>query len=269
MPAGAQGRILTLALLGLAGSLSAATRYVEEPQAEACRQWEITEQAVWDGSIDRKDARKRFQELWPNLSITELAPPPEGLWQWVFPLPGYGPDDFSGQSYDPDDFKFYDGPKALGHPAVNIYARDPRRKALDERNDKPIVVVSATSGVVVSARKFWGEGESNPLGIYVCVLSQHEKRFFYYAQLSRLKVGLGQVIDKGQVLGWLGRSGHDLVRKNLGTHLRFEVHSWDDGLFYPVYPGRALKAAERLPWPLPEPDYNKPPKKRRGHGPKK
>jgi murein DD-endopeptidase MepM/ murein hydrolase activator NlpD len=252
-------KIILLAC-ALAAQLGATTNYVQEPQAEACRQWEELEQKVWDGKADRKEAHAKFKELWPRVTIDDLPSPKEGLWQWVFPMPGYGADDWSGQSYSPEEFKFADGPAAVGHPAINIYAHDRGRKGWDDRNAKPMVIVSATDGVVVSARKFWTEADPNPLGVYVCVLSQEEKRFFYYAHLSKLKVGLGQLVKKGQVLGWLGRTGTDVLKKNLGTHLRFEIHSFDDGLFYPVYPGRGLKDSKQLPWPLPEPKYNRLPK---------
>jgi murein DD-endopeptidase MepM/ murein hydrolase activator NlpD len=249
-----------LALLAFALRLSAATSYVQEPQAEACRQWEQLEQQVRDGKVDRRTVRAQFQALWPQVTIDDIPSPKEGLWQWDFPMPGYGADDWSSQSYDPSSYKFFDGPDAKGHPGVNIYAHDIHRKGLDDRTGKPIAIVSATDGVVVSARKFWTEADPNPLGVYVCILSQEEKRFFYYAHLSKLKVGLGQLVKKGQVLGWLGRTGHTVIKRNLGTHLLFEVHSFDDGLFYPVYPGRALKEAKQLPWPLPEARYNKLPK---------
>src|SRR6266705_2637025 len=49
---------IILLLAGLAGtSLRATTNYVQEPQAEACRQWEEWEQKVWDGKADRKEAQ--------------------------------------------------------------------------------------------------------------------------------------------------------------------------------------------------------------------
>ena len=254
----ALGLLLWLA----APAAQAATRYVQEPQLEGCRQWEQVEQALLDGKLEGKEARKSFKELWHQVTIDDLPSPKEGLWQWDFPVPGYGEDSFSAQIYSSDKFKFLDGPKFQGHPGVNIYIRDRERKGLDERNGKPAPVVSCTDGVVVSARKFWAETDPNPLGVYVVVLSQEEKRFFYYCNLSKLKVGLGQLVDKGQVLGWVGRTGHDTVKKNLGTHLRFHVLSFDDGLFYPVFPGRALKQAKQLAWPLPEADYRKMPRHR-------
>ena len=239
----------------LSPSLRGATRYAQEPQLQACLDWEKTEQALMDGAMSDKEARAKFIELWPLVAIDDMPSPKEGLWQWVFPLPGYGEGDYSAQSYVVNDFRFLDGPRQEGMPGFRIYARDLKRAGLDDRNRKPIPVVSATEGVVVSARKFWKEGDPNPFGVYVCVLSQDEKHFFYYMYMSKLRVSTGQLVAKGEVLGWLGRSGHEVASKRLGTQLRFQVHSFDAGLFYPVYPGRALRVAEALPWPLPDHVY--------------
>ena len=249
--------IFIFLLLCFPAFLPGTTRYVQEPQREACRLWQDVEQAVWDGTIDRHEARRQFQALWPQIVVDDVPPQPEGRWQWMFPLPGYSEEDYSQESYWADNFKFYDGPVHKGHPAINIYIRDYYRKGIDDRTGKPVAVVSAAEGVVVSARKYWTASDSNPLGIYVCVLSQYEKRFFYYCYLSKLKVGLGQLVNKGQVLGWVGRTGAEVNRDHLGTHLRFQVHHFNDGLFYPVYPGRALRVASHLPWPLEKPNYGK------------
>lgn len=257
MPARPQ---IILALLLACAPLHAATRYVQEPQLEGCNQWQEIEQAVMDGKIDRKEAQRRFKEQWPQVSIDDIRSEKERKWQWVFPVPGSGEDDWSSQSYSPGKYKFYDSPNFQGHPGVNIYIRDANRDGLEDRTQKPAAVVSCTDGVVVSARKFWAETDPNPLGVYVVVLSQEEKRFFYYCNLSKLKVGLGQLVSKGEILGWVGRTGSDTAKKHLGTHLRFHVHSFDDGLFYPVFPGRALKEAYRMPFPLKGPEYRKLPK---------
>jgi murein DD-endopeptidase MepM/ murein hydrolase activator NlpD len=244
----------------LASRAGAATRFVQEPQLEGCLQWEGVEQGLLDGKIEGKEARKRFKELWSQVTIDDLPPAKEGLWQWDFPVPGYGEDSYSAQIYSAEKFKYLDGPKFQGHPGVNIYIHDRERKGLDERSGKPAPVVSCTDGVVVSARKFWSDTDPNPLGVYVVILCQDEKRLFYYCNLSKLRVSLGELVDKGQVIGYVGRTGADTVRKNLGTHLRFQVFSFDDGLFYPVFPCRALREAKQLPWPLPEPEYRKLPK---------
>ena len=71
------------------------------------------------------------------------------------------------------------------------------------------------------------------------------------------------MVDKGEVLGWLGRTGKDLSTRRLGTQLRFEVHAFDGGLFFPIYPGRALRTAGQVVWPLKDGEVRarlKPPK---------
>ena len=242
-------------LAGMGLPALAATRYVAEPQLEALRQWSQLEARVQAGVVQRQEALKGFKKLWPKVAKDEVPSERAGLWQWVFPVPGHGEADFSGESYDPEGYRFYDGPDAQGHPAINIYIRDRQRRGVDDRTGEPVPVVSATDGVVVAAQKFWAPEDRNALGIYACVLDQMSKRFFYYAGLSKLKAAAGQLVSKGQVIGWVGRTGHEVRRHRLGTHLRFQIHNFADGLFYPVYPGRKLREARHLEYPLPEPDY--------------
>jgi murein DD-endopeptidase MepM/ murein hydrolase activator NlpD len=113
-------------------------------------------------------------------------------------------------------------------------------------------VVSASDGVVVAAEKFWKQGDPCPWGDYVMVLDQQDRLFFLYGDLGSIRVSPGQLVLKGEVVGWLGRTGRDVQSERLGTQLRFEVHTFDDGLFYPVYPGRALRVAGHTEWPIPD-----------------
>lgn len=254
--------LLLLSLFTPSPTLQAATRYVQEPQAEACRLWEEAEQGMMAGKFDYKSADKRFKELWPKVVVDDLPSPKEGHWQWMFPLPGYDASCF-GESYDPDGYRYLDGPAAKGFPGLRLYIRDQDRDGLDDRNKKPAPVVSAVDGVVVSSWKFWKEGDPNPYGNYVLVLSQQDKMLFYYGHLGKLRVSEGQLVDKGEILGWVGRTGKNVDARRLGTHLRFEVHTYDNGLFYPVYPGRALRVAAQAEWPVRDGEVHpriKPPK---------
>ncbi len=214
------------------------------------------------GKLDGHAAQARFKALWPQVVVDDLPSPKEGHWQWMFPLPGHDASAY-GESYNPDDYRYLDGPKAQGFPGLRLYIRDPSRSGLDERTKKPVTVVSASDGVVVSAWKFWKEGDLNPYGNYVLVLNQQDKMLFYYANLAKLRVSDGQLVDKGELLGWLGRTGKGVKERHLGTQLRFEVHTFDDGLFYPVYPGRALRVAGQAEWPMKDGEVHprlKPPK---------
>jgi murein DD-endopeptidase MepM/ murein hydrolase activator NlpD len=237
------------ALFSLSQPAGAATRFVQEPQAEACRLWEEAEQALMSGKIDGHTAQQRFKALWPQVVVDDLPSPKEGHWQWMFPLPGHDASAY-GESYNVENYRYLDGPKALGYPALRIYLRDSKREGLDERTHKPAPVVSASDGVVVSAWKFWKEGDLNPYGNYVLVLNQQDKMLYYYANLGKLRASTGQLVDKGELLGWLGRTGKDINERHLGTQLRFEVHTYDDGLFYPLYAGRALRIADHVEWPM-------------------
>ena len=251
-----------LVLFTLARPSAAATRFVQEPQAEACRLWEETEHALMSGKLDGRAAQARFKTLWPQVVVDDLPSPKEGHWQWMFPLPGHDASAY-GESYNVDNYRYLDGPKAQGYPGLRIYLRDQDRDGLDDRNKKPAPVVSASDGVVLSSWKFWKEGDRDAMGNYVLVLNQQDKMLFYYAHLGRLRVSVGQLVDKGELLGWLGRTGQTVVDHHLGTHLRFEVHTFDGGLFYPVYPGRALRTAAQAEWPMKEGEVHpriKPPK---------
>lgn len=248
----------------LSAAAGATTRYVDEPQREGTRLWEELEQSVWDGKASPKEARARFKELWPQVSIDDKPSDPVNRWQWAFPLPGYDAEAY-GLSYAPEGYRFYDGPQAKGYPALNIYIRDRQRRGLDDRDGKPVPVVACRDGVVVSARRYWEPSDANPLGVYVCVFDQEQKLFFYYCHLAKLRVSVGELVRKGQLLGTLGRTGKDLQLKRLGTHLRLQVHTFDDGLFYPLYPGRALRTAQHLEWPLKEPDFRRAPRRTKAY----
>lgn len=253
---------LLLGLAGLTAPLRAGSRYVQEPQLEACRLWNETVHALQEGKVDGKAARERFRLLWQTIKVDDLPSPKEKHWQWMFPLAGHDAG-FFGESYNPEGYRFLDGPKAQGSPFLRIYLRDRDRDGRDDRNKQLAPIVSATDGVVVAAEKFWKEGELDPWGNYILVLDQQDKMFFLYGGLSKTRVSPGQLVEKGEVLGWLGRTGKDVAAKRLGTQLRFQVHTFDDGLFYPVYPGRALRVAGQVAWPIPEREVRpriKPPK---------
>jgi murein DD-endopeptidase MepM/ murein hydrolase activator NlpD len=247
---------LLILLLCAAAALPGASVYAPEPQLEAVRLWGELEHKVRDGAVTAKEARAEFRRLWPLVRLDEVPAPRPGRWQWVFPVPGSGFRDTAKKSYRGAGYSYYDGPQRRAHPAIDIFVRDRDHDGLDDRNKKPIAVVSCMDGVVVSTQPFWKPEDSNPDGVYACILDQEDGRFFIYARLSKLKVSVGQLVQKGQVIGWVGRSGRDVVKTNMRTHLHLQVHDFADGRFYTLNPLHSLRVARQLTWPLPEPDYS-------------
>jgi murein DD-endopeptidase MepM/ murein hydrolase activator NlpD len=254
--------LLASSLLLPTAAFRAASVYAQEPQMEACRAWNQWEHDVREGKAEAHAARAAFRKLWPLVRLNEVPPPAAGRWQWVFPLPGYGFKDVAKKSYRGKGYSYYDGPHRLGHPGLDILVHDKDHDCLDDRNRKPIPVVAAMDGLVVATQPTWSPQDGNPEGVYVCILDQEDGRFFVYARLGRLKVALGQVVAKGQVIGWVGRTGADVNHGPMRTHLHFQVHDFADGRFYTLNPLQGLRVSRSLAWPLQEPDYSKPCKAR-------
>jgi murein DD-endopeptidase MepM/ murein hydrolase activator NlpD len=253
---------LLWALGCLGAPLRASSQYVQEPQLEACGLWNEATHALLEGKLDGKAARERYKALWATIKVDDLPSPKEKHWQWMFPLPGYDAGCF-GESYWVDDYRYLDGPKSKGFPGLRLYLRDSGRLGVDDRTKKPAPVVSATDGVVVASEKFWKDADASPLGNFITVLDQQDKLIFTYAHLGHIRVSPGQLVVKGEVVGWVGRTGRYVQDRRLGTHLALQVHTFDDGLFYPVYPGRALRVAGQVAWPVPDGEVRpriKPPK---------
>ena len=78
------------------------------------------------------------------------------------------------------------------------------------------------SGPTASSAPPWADGSSRPgirAGIGNLVVVDHGNGWVtYYAHLSRITVSKGQVVSKGQSLGYMGQTGNAT-----GVHLHFEV----------------------------------------------
>ncbi len=240
--------VLVAVALAPAGA-GADTQYVSGRALDACQAFDTTLGGLEDGSLDGRTARARFLALWP---VLRKAGPVLGRgrrWAWMFPLPGYDAGCF-GLSYDPDGYRFLDGPRARGYAGLRLYIRDGGRRGLEDRTGRPEPVVSATDGVVVASHPY-RRGDGGPWGGYCMVYDRRGGLFFLYGDLANLRVSPGQLVLQGEVLGWLGRTDPEVRAHDLGTQLRFEVHTFDGGLFYPVYPGRDLREAGHTEWPIP------------------
>ncbi len=96
-------------------------------------------------------------------------------------------------------------------------------KGIDVANNVGTAVVAAKSGRVVFSG--WDDG-----GYGYKVLLQHEDgSVSLYAHNSRLAVRVGQVVEQGQLISYMGSTG-----RSTGPHLHFEIHPPGQGAMNPL-----------------------------------
>ncbi|SDM44369.1 Septal ring factor EnvC, activator of murein hydrolases AmiA and AmiB [Psychrobacillus sp. OK028] len=123
----------------------------------------------------------------------------------------------SGSWTKPASGRFTSGYGTRTHP---IYGGTKTHYGIDIANSTGTPVISAADGVVSYA---------SPLSTYgnvIMVTHSIDGQTFtsLYAHLSSIKVGVGQVVSKGQIIGAIGTTGN-----STGPHLHFEIHvgNWE------------------------------------------
>ena len=156
-----------------------------------------------------------------------------------FPLKGYSFHFIGGKGgsgYQAQGYDFFDGNDHRGHPGHDIFIRDKNQDGLDDMTGKPVEVISASSGIVVSVNLNWKP--SSPLrgGNYIWIYEPIKSRYYYYAHFDQIFVKVGQIVSTGDRLGTLGRTGVKAYLQQSPTHLHFVVHESINGYPKPINP---------------------------------
>lgn len=176
--------------------------------------------------------------------VHDASGPPPSLARWAFPLRGLDPASSiggrHGEGYRAAHPRRCFAIANSGHPAQDLFVRDPERDSLDARG-RPFVVQAVEDGTILVIRTGWLPG--NPLkgGNYVVEYLPSRRQLAYYAHLDRVSVRPGQRVAAGDELGTLGRTGVNAYRSRSPTHLHFAL--WDVGALTPVNPYSLLVAA--------------------------
>jgi murein DD-endopeptidase MepM/ murein hydrolase activator NlpD len=160
-----------------------------------------------------------------------------------FPLRGYGPSAIGGKGgsgYQLEGYDFFDGNQHKGHPGHDIFIQDKNQDGLDDGTGKPVEVISASSGIVVSANLNWEPSSPIRGGNYIWLYEPIKSRYYYYAHLNEIFVNVGQIVSKGERLGTVGRTGVKAYPKSSPTHLHFVVHQSIEGHPLPINPFEEL-----------------------------
>lgn len=219
---------------------------VTATSADVCEQWDSLQRRIREGAIEKAEAMEAMRVLTRILADTYGPMVPKGGPR--FPVKGYTARDIGGRNgsgFDPKGFDFYDGNRHKGHPAHDIFVRDKDQDSMSDDDGRPVEICSFTGGVVVGVNTGWELTSDVRGGNYVWIFDPHAERYYYYAHLGDVFARIGEVVEPGEVIALLGRSGKNASPKRSPTHLHFMCLSFQDGRMTPCNPYQALVESSR------------------------
>jgi hypothetical protein len=192
---------------------------------------------VRDGEIDKHEALSILQHIIPELSTAYSRLNSDTTKQeiMVFPVEEYSSKAIGGkrgEGYIPAGYDFFQGNKHSGHPAQDIFIYDNDQDCVDDRTGKFVNVLSVRKGIVVALEKEWDSTSILRGGKYVWVYSPAENALYYYAHNNDIFVNIGQILNAGDTIATVGRTGLNACKKRSPTHLHFMKLVFDKE-FYP------------------------------------
>jgi peptidoglycan LD-endopeptidase LytH len=207
-------------------------------QNDSASQWNLLYLKIRDRVILKEEAQIRLKILETQLrdlySGIGKRTGDEGL---SFPLEGYTFHSIGGKNgsgYQVQSYDFFDGNDHKGHPGHDIFILDKNQDSLDDRTGKPVNVLAASSGMVVSTSADWRPPSPIRGGNFIWIFDPVKDRYYYYAHLNRVAVTIGEIIANGHLLGTVGRTGLNAYPARSPTHLHFTVHQTVNGYPRPI-----------------------------------
>jgi murein DD-endopeptidase MepM/ murein hydrolase activator NlpD len=217
-------------------------------QIDPASEWHLLYPKIRDRLISKGEAQERLKGLEISLKDFYSRKKDHGRDDRLcFPLKGYGPSAIGGKEgsgYQTLGYDFFDGNRHRGHPGHDIFIRDKNQDGLDDRTGRPVEVLAAAPGIVVSLNLNWEPSSSIRGGNYIWIFEPARNRYYYYAHLNEIFIKVGQVVSKGENLGTVGRTGLNAYPKRSPTHLHFTVHQSKDGDPKPINPFKELMQAQ-------------------------
>lgn len=198
---------------------------------------------IRDGKIEKQRAKKEVSSLLKQLKQLYTAQSVYSKTDRIaFPVKGYTAKaigGLNGEGYKPENFNFYDGNRHTGHPAHDIFINDKDQNCLDDRTGKPVTIASVSNGIVVATETTWQAGSKLRGGIYVMVYNPLDDMLYYYAHNNKLLVKPGVLVNSGDALAKLGRSGLNAFKARSPTHLHImalKVKATGNLIAFDLYP---------------------------------
>ena len=208
--------------------LLAEVRAEKNDLAAACASYDELNSRIRDGRIGRSAARVEFVQ---RLSGVRKEYYRRGgrdytATERVFPLAGHDQRAIGGgrsHGFVSGGYDFVSGNRHGGHPALDIFIQDRNQDSRDDRTGQPVRVLSLTGGVVVALEREWEASSSLRGGKYIWIYDPSNDLLVYYAHNEELQVRLGEIVEPGQPLATVGRSGLNAAKRRSPTHLHLSV----------------------------------------------
>jgi len=210
-----------------------------------CVEFDHLNTRVRDGLIGKNTAKAEVQRLLPIIRHYYYTHGGKDYdpTDWVFPLAGYTPRAIAGgrrHGYEPRGYDWFAGNRHAAHPALDIFILDRNQDERDDRTGHYVPVLSMTGGIVVAMAPDWQPGSSLRGGRYLWIYDPATESLLYYAHNRELAVSVGTVVNPGDVIATVGRSGYNAAKKRSPTHLHLTWLKIKNGTLLPEYPYPAL-----------------------------
>ena len=212
-------------------------------QAGVCEEWNTLYTRIRDFQMEPAAAQAAFAPLHQRLRETYGRAGIGGA-ERFYPVLGYDANwGEKGAAYRPRGYRFFSGNRQGIHPSLDLFILDRNQDSLDDRSRKAVPIVAFSGGVVVGVNEEWEFPSPQRGGKYVWIFDPATDRYSYYAHLAQVQVQLGQVVQAGETLGLLGRTGLNAYKKRSPTHLHLTVLSYRQGEMLPYNPWPELVRA--------------------------
>jgi len=209
-------------------------------QAGVCEDWNRLWLRIRDFQLAPKEAQAAFAPLHQRLRATYGKAGIGGPARF-YPVLGYDSSGgVEGKAFRPRGFQFFSGNPQGIHPSLDLFIRDKDQDSLDDQSKEPVTIVAYRGGVVVGVNRDWEFPSQVRGGKYLWIFDPITNHYCYYAHLSQVDVQLGQIIQAGEPLGLLGRTGLNAYKKRSPTHLHLMVLAYQDGEMMPYNPWSEL-----------------------------
>jgi murein DD-endopeptidase MepM/ murein hydrolase activator NlpD len=179
---------------------------------------------IRDGYISRLEALKEIQKLLPQIKHNYYKNGGQNIdkTNWVFPLQSYTSKAIggtNGSGYIANGYDYFDGNKHGGHPAHDIFIIDKNQDCIDDISKVPVNILSMTAGIVLATETVWDSTSNLRGGKYIWIYDPNSNSFFYYAHNSNVFVKPCDIVNPGDTIATVGRTGLNAFKRRSPTHL--------------------------------------------------